>query len=365
MTLPGKPGGNCGDRLTDALDYLALSLTPGMNPRLARALRLREPIDAVLAHPGEHADLLDPPAREAMATGEARRRAERERAEAGRRGVQVVGLDDALYPPLLREIHDPPPVLYVWGTLVSDEGRRSIAIVGSRQCSPQGRALAHGLGREVSAQGVTILSGLARGIDAAAHQGALGAGGRTIAVLGSGLDNVYPGEHGELAASIAKRGAVVSEFSFGTQPWKGNFPRRNRIIAGWGPAVVVVEAGARSGALVTARVALEEGRDVFAVPGHPSQEMAAGANQLIRDGAALVRDARDVLEELGLAPRSDERSMSEEDGLLRLLTRDVPFSLEDLRSRSGWPAAQVLSRLTELELTSKVRRVQGALYVRN
>jgi DNA processing protein len=351
--------------LTEALDYLALSLTPEMTPRLARALSLREPIDGVLAHPDEHADLLGAPAREAIANGEAHRRAEQESAEAGRRGVRIVGLDDTLYPPLLREIHDPPPVLYLWGTLVPDEGRRSVAIVGSRQCSPQGRAIAHGLGRDVSAQGVTILSGLARGIDVAAHQGALGGGGRTIAVLGSGLDNVYPGEHGDLAVAIAEHGAVVSEFSFGTPPWKGNFPRRNRIIAGWGPAVVVVEAGVRSGALVTARLALDEGRDVFAVPGHPSQETAAGTNQLIRDGGALVRDARDVLEELGLALPPDARPSSEDDGLLKLLTRDVPFSLEDLQSRSGWPTAQVLSRLTELELTSKVRRVQGALYVRN
>ncbi len=352
--------------MTGTLDYLALTLTPDVRPCTVRALRERAPIADILAHPGEHADLLSPRAAQTIAQGEARRRAERQSREAERRGFEIVGLDDPPYPRQLKEIHDPPPVLYVWGRLVADEGWPSVAVVGSRAASPQGLALARQLGREIAASGVTVVSGLARGIDAEAHLGALEVRGRCVAVLGSGLDNVYPWENAPLAqAAVASGGAVVSEFPFGTEPWKGNFPRRNRIIAGWGPGVVVVEAAERSGALVTARLALDEGREVLAVPGHPFQEGAAGTNQLIRDGAALVRTASDVLSELGMEEVAVKQSDQEAEGLLQHFERDVPCSVEELQVRSGWPAALVLSRLTDLELSSRVRRGPGSLYVRN
>jgi DNA processing protein len=238
-----------------------------------------------------------------------------------------------------------------------------VAVVGSRAASVQGRTLARALGRDLAAAGATIVSGLARGIDTAAHRGALDAGGRTVAVLGSGLDNVYPPENAELADTIAERGAIVSEFPLGAVPYPAHFPRRNRVIAGWSRAVVVVEAAEKSGALVTARAALEEGREVFAVPGHPSQPGAAGCNQLIKDGAALVRGAADVAREIdlslpvapGLAPGDD---------VLGALRADVPSSLEELGRRSGLETPALLVRLTELELADKVRRLPGALFVR-
>jgi DNA processing protein len=207
-----------------------------------------------------------------------------------------------------------------------------------------------------------VVSGLARGVDSAAHRGALAGGGRTIAVLGSGLDRVYPAENGQLAAAVAESGAVVSEFPLGTGPRPEHFPRRNRVIAGWGVGVLVVEAAARSGALVTARAALDEGREVMAVPGHPSQPGSAGTNALIRDGAVLVRDAGDVAEALGLAwtPSVPMR----EDPLLDALPPGVPRSLDELAAAAGAPPAEVLVALARLELASRVRRLPGALYVR-
>jgi DNA processing protein len=222
------------------------------------------------------------------------------------------------------------------------------------------------MAHDLAAAGATIVSGLARGIDAAAHAGALEVGGRTIAVLGSGLDRVYPEENGGLAEAICRGGgAVVSEFPLGTPPFRGNFPRRNRVIAGWGRAVVVVEAAERSGALVTARLALEEGREVMAVPGFPGQKASGGTNQLIRDGARLVRHALDVAEELGLtlvaAPRGEDVS----DEVLAAVKREAPSSVEEIQERSGHTAAFVLSRLALLEMSEKIRRLPGALFVRN
>jgi DNA processing protein len=288
-------------------------------------------------------------------------------AEAERRGFRLVPLNDPDYPPLLRATHDPPLVLYVWGSLRPGEGQRCVAIVGARAATPAGLAVSRSLGRDLSGAGLTIISGLARGIDAAAHQGALDGGGRTVAILGSGLARLYPEENAALAERIASSGgAVVSEFALSAPPYKGHFPQRNRIIAGWGAAVIVVEAGLRSGALVTARLALDEGRDVYAVPGHPSQETAAGANQLIRDGAPLVRAAPDVLAEMRLDAEIPARhEADEEESTLRLLSRDDPATLDDLAARSGLCASALLQRLTELELDGRIRRVPGAFYVRS
>ena len=224
--------------------------------------------------------------------------------------------------------------------------------------------LARGMGRDLAAAGATVVSGLARGIDTAAHRGALDAGGRTVAVLGSGLDRLYPPENEALAGAIAERGALVSEFPLGTTPYPANFPRRNRVIAGWSRAVVVVEAAERSGALVTARAALEEGREVLAVPGHPSQPTSAGCNQLIRDGAALVRGAQDVAQEIGLLPLEVAPEAAPGDDVLAALRDDTPSSLEELGRRSGLETPALLVRLTELELADKVRRLPGALFVR-
>jgi DNA processing protein len=255
-------------------------------------------------------------------------------------------------------------VLYVRGTLVPGEGERALAIVGARAASAQGLALTRALAHDLAEAGLTIVSGLARGIDTAAHQGVLDTSGRTVAVLGSGLDRIYPEENTPLALAIAQSGAVVSEFPLGSAPDRKHFPRRNRLIAGWGRAVVVAEAAEKSGALLTAQAALEEGREVMAVPGHPGHRGSAGTNQLIRDGAVLVRGAPDVADELGVALPVHEEAAGE-DEVLEALARDVPRSLEELQVRCGRALPELLSHLTLLEVGAKVRRLPGPLFVRS
>jgi DNA processing protein len=349
--------------LDATFDLLTLSLLPGISTRTARALARRGRLEEQLARPGDHPDLIPAPAQQRLRSGQARREAQEEWRRAREMGIRIVGRDEPEYPALLREIYDPPPVLYVRGWLRAGEGGRCLAIVGSRAATPRGAALARAMAHELGAGGATIVSGLARGIDTAAHLGALDAEARTVAVLGSGLDRMYPQENARLATRIAGRGAVVSEFRLGAAPKPGHFPRRNRMIAGWGRAVVVVEAASRSGALATARVALDEGREVMAVPGHPSQAGAAGVNQLIRDGAVLVRHGADVAEELGLELASGAEA-DVEDTVLAVLSRDVPQNLEQLHERCGMEVPQLLARLGELELAERVRRLPGAVFVR-
>jgi DNA processing protein len=346
------------------LDHLTLALLPGLLPRAARALRARGRLGDCLARPDEHADLLSEAARTALRTGEARRRAEEEASRAAARGIRVADLDAPDYPAWLRRTYDPPPVLFVRGKLVAGEGELAVALVGSRVATPSGLAFARALASDLAEAGVVVVSGLARGIDTAAHAGALDARGRTVAVLGAGLDRLYPEENAALARGIETDGAIVSEFPLGTRPWKGNFPRRNRVIAGWGRAVVVVEAGAKSGALITARAALEEGREVMAVPGHPSQSTAEGTNALLRDGAALVRGAKDVLAELGLEAKA-VAPVEAEDDVLATLRRDAPRSVEEIQGLCGLALPELLSRLSELELHARVRRLPGSLFVRS
>ncbi|HUG53078.1 MAG TPA: DNA-processing protein DprA [Vicinamibacteria bacterium] len=356
-----------GERRPSALDLLTLALLPGVAPRAIRVLAGRGPLGDVLRDPAAHADQLGAEARSLLAKGEARRRAEAETRRAEGLGVRIVGWDDGEYPALLRRIFDPPPVLYVRGSLHPDEGERSVAVVGARAATPVGRALARAMARDLASWGATVVSGLARGIDTAAHQGALDAGGRTVAVLGCGIDRMYPRENAALADTLVGSGALVSEFPLGTPPLPPHFPRRNRIIAGWSRAVVVVEAAGRSGALNTARTAVDEGRDVMAVPGHPSQPASEGTNHLLREGAALVRHARDVAEELGFTvpapPRLPDEASS--DQVLGALRADAPLSLDDLQARCGLETPELLARLTQLELRDEVRRLPGALFVRH
>jgi DNA processing protein len=281
-------------------------------------------------------------------------------------GIRQVARQDGDYPVWLSRIYAPPPVLWVRGRLAAREGEHAVAIVGARAATRAGLAFARLLAADLAAAGLTIVSGLARGIDTAAHQGALDAAGRTVAVLGSGLDRVYPSENAGLARAITRDGAVVSEFPPGTEPWKGNFPRRNRTIAGWARAVIVVEAGEKSGALLTARAALEEGRDVMAVPAHPTLPSAAGTNALLRDGAALVRDAGDVLSELGLARSPAGAPVCEQHSpLLAAFVRGAPTSLEEIAARIALPVPELLARLSELELAGRLRRLPGGCFVRS
>lgn len=234
----------------------------------------------------------------------ARARAELERLRA--LDADLLALELPGYPALLAAIHDPPVTLSVLGALPRDD-EPHVAIVGARRATPQGMEVARTLGADLAAAGVTVVSGLARGIDRAAHEGALAAGGRTIAVLGSGIANPYPAQHTGLAERIAVRGAVVSELEPDASPSRHSFPQRNRIIAGLSLGVVVVEAGPRSGSLITTDLALQSGRELFAVPGSPSSPLARGPNRLLREGAHLVETASDVLEVLfGVQPRDDD-----------------------------------------------------------
>lgn len=336
---------------------LVVSRLPGLTPRAAAALARRGPVHEVLARPDEHHDLLGPAARSRL-----RRAATWEAAEADRRalvalGARVVAYDDATYPELLRHTADPPPVLYARGVW-PPPGGLAVAVVGARAATPGGCSRARELATGLAGCGVAIVSGLARGIDAAAHRGALDGGAWTAAVLGTGLDRTYPAEHAALADEVAAGGALVTEFPLGTPPRPGHFPRRNRIIAGLVAGVVVVEASERSGALVTAGLALDAGREVMAMPGVPGHPLARGTNALIRDGARLVRHAADVAREFDL-PAPDA---APEAGLLAALRH--PTSLDELVTRCRRPAPALLRELTELELSARVRRLPGALYVR-
>lgn len=345
-------------------DLLTLALVPGLTPRAACELLSRGPLADALSHPSDHADLVGQAAAGDLASGALRRAAEAELCAARRHGVELVGCDDSRYPQWLRRTHTPPLVLWVKGTLDRDEGARSLAVVGSRAASPLGHAFARRLAEDLAAAGIVVVSGLARGIDSAAHRGALDASGRTVAVLGSGLDRVYPPENQTLAAQVAAGGALVSEFPLGSRPWKSNFPRRNRTIAGWARGVVVIEAGARSGALSTVRAALDEGRDVMAVPGHPADPQSEGTNRLLRDGAALVRGPDDVLAELGIdRPRVGEREPADE--VLQAVPRGVPRSVDEIQERTGLAMPVLLARLATLELEGALDRLPGALYLRS
>lgn len=345
-------------------DLLTLHLLGGVTPRVIRLLGERTSISESLRHPGDHADVLPPAAVRAILSGSARRDAEREADVSARSGTRIVGIQEPHYPTLVRPSHDPPPVLFVRGTLEPEESERAVAIVGSRAATAAGRALARRLAQDLGAGGATVVSGLARGIDAEAHAGALDAKARTIAVLGSGLDRIYPREHADLATAITRNGAVVSEFPSATPPLPDHFPRRNRIIATWGRGVVVVEASLRSGALVTARLALDEGREVLAVPGHPSQPQSAGTNGLIRDGAVLVRDAQDVAGELTLPQRAVAEAGPSSDPVLRHLDPVAPRTVESIADASGLAPGPLLARLTVLELDGRIRRLPGPLFVR-
>jgi len=336
--------------------------------------RTLDDLDEVLA-------LLQVPSAAARAA-DLRRRAEAALEEARKRGIHVVSRDSPAYPGRLRKIPDPPPVLWARG----DAGpcRFEVAIVGSRFATPHGLEIGFKLARGLAGAGFGVVSGLARGVDAAAHRGALRSGGATIAVLGCGADVVYPPEHGQLAAEIAAAGALLTEFAPGVPPHGWHFPRRNRIISGLSLGVVIVEAAERSGSLITARCALEQGRSVMAVPGAVLSGRNRGAHALIRDGARIVEEARDIVEQLladwreefGLmSPGSDPGETSEagatpgpagllRDPVLRAMAPGETYGLEELAARTGIDPMALMARLTRFELGGWVLRVEGGRFVR-
>lgn len=295
-----------------------------------------------------------------------------------RLNVRVCTFFDPTYPVRLRAISDPPPLLYVSGTWPMSVDV-AVAIVGGRRATPSGQVVTERIAGELAERGITIVSGLARGIDAAAHRGALARKGRTIAVLGCGIDRTYPSEHRMLRRSIEEAGgAVMSELPIGAAPLNHHFPRRNRIISGLSLGVLVSEAAKGSGSLITAKLALEQGRDVFAVPGPVTSEACRGSNGLIKEGAKLVEDAQDVLEEIlpqldarlqGSLSRSDESTVPhgplgrEDAAVYEALSFDAQ-SVDALIERTGLHAATVVSSLLALELSGRVRQLPGQQYVK-
>lgn len=284
-------------------DWIALNMTPGVGPRVtARLLEHFGSAEAIFDAPRRELALLrlTPESIESIANRELYDRAESEIGKVRQLGAEILVLDDGVYPTLLRETFDPPVVLYVKGAWSDCLDRPCVAIVGSRRCSTYGQNAALMLSRELAQRGVTIVSGLARGIDAAAHRGALEAGGRTVAVMGTGLDQVYPRDHKKLADDILKhKGALVTQFPLGTPPVSENFPYRNRVISGLSLGTLVVEAAENSGSLITARLAMEQNREVFAVPGNITSRNSFGTNYLIKGaGAKLVQQWQDVAGEL-------------------------------------------------------------------
>jgi DNA processing protein len=269
---------------------------------------------------------------------------------------------DALFPERLRAIFDPPPALYVRGGGDPELlARRAVAVVGARSCSPYGSQVARMLGRELAAVGLVVVSGLARGIDGEAHRGALESGGFTVAVLGCGIDRDYPASHAQLSRRIEERGLVVSEYEPGVEPAPWRFPARNRIIAGLCEAVVVVEARERSGALITADFGLDEGREVFAVPGEITSSLSAGTNALLKLGATPLTSVEDVFEALGIerpAASSTVEVSAEAEQLLQLV-REAPAGADELATRGTLDAGSVSVALTELELAGLVAAADG------
>lgn len=285
-----------------------------------------------------------------------------------KQGISVLTWDDELYPPRLKEIEQPPPVLYARGEITLDD-HYAVAIVGTRRVTPYGRQIAEDLAAFLAGQGITVVSGLARGVDAVAHSAALKAGGRTIAVLGSGVDKIYPPEHLQIAEKMMKQGAVVSDYAVGTPPESANFPPRNRIIAGLSMATVVVEAGETSGALITAEFAAEQGREVFAVPGSILAPQSKGTNKLIQQGAHPLLSPQDLTQALNLTRTGDFKAARKaipadalEAQLLAALGAE-PVHVDEIRNATGLPIEKVSATLTLMELKGMVRQVGGMSYI--
>jgi DNA processing protein len=363
----------------DLLAELRLSLVPGVGPRIRGRLieRFGSARAALEAPPSElrAVEGVGPKLLASLVAAATSTAAEAELAVCREKAIQILPQSHADYPPLLRQIYDPPGLLFVRGS-IGPSDNMAVGIVGTRHPTQYGLRQATRLAESLARAGVTIVSGLARGIDAAAHRGALAAGGRTLAVLAGGVVKIYPPEHERLAAEVIEHGALVSEVSSTATLQGGMFPQRNRVISGLSQGVLVVEAGDRSGALITARHAMEQGRDVFAVPGRVEDRSSHGCHQLIRDGAKLVQSADDVLEELGPlfapAPRGDgsvvrrpaELQLNEiEQQVLAAIQLDAT-AIDQVVTTTGLPVAQVLSTVSVLEMRHLVRRLSGSTLVR-
>jgi DNA processing protein len=351
----------------EALDWVALSLVPGLGGEgYRRLLSAFGPPDRIRAAGlAALSAVVERKVAAAIADGPDGEILDQTRAWLAQPGNHLVTLADPDYPQGLLEIPDPPPLLYV-------KGRRellnqpALAVVGSRNATAQGKKDAQSFAEVLSASGLCIVSGLALGIDAAAHAGGLAGPGSSVAVVGTGLDIVYPAANRALAHQLAEQGAIVSEFALGTPSMAQNFPRRNRIISGLSRGVLVVEAAVRSGSLITARLAGEQGREVFAIPGSIHSALSKGCHRLIKQGAKLVESAQDILEELGWAAAIPVRAAGAADGeaphafLVHL--GHEPCGIDALVERTGLTAERVSSILLELELAGRVASLPGGLY---
>ena len=363
---------------------LCLSMTPGVGPKSFRTLveSLDGAVNVLQTAPSVLREIpgIGPKLASAIAAASTSVDIRDELQRCHDHKIQLMGIQHPDYPVRLQEIEDRPSTLYCRGQLVPHD-ELAIAIVGTRHASNYGLRTAEKLARNLASAGFTIVSGLARGIDAAAHRGALSAGGRTIAVLGSGLLNMYPPEHGELSLEIATRGAVLSEYPSLQPPKSGSFPQRNRIVTGLSLGVIVVEAAERSGALISARHAMEQNRDVFAVPGQIDNRVSSGCHQLIRDGATLVTCVDDVIEHLGpLASPAvanvagqdqatilhpSELQLNEQEMLVLQSVQAEPTHVDVIVSTTGLEVHRILSTLSVLEMKRLIRRVGGSEVCRN
>ncbi len=382
MTLPSATSQRLGD--DDTLHWLALVLTPGLGTkRTIDLLRQYGSAEAVLRQEPRVLESagVAPALAQSMASGcmfdEAARAVEELKAQ----GAEVVPLTDRRYPARLREIYDPPPVLFAKGRLELLD-TVMVAVVGSRRPSAYGVAVAERLGKDLGAAGVTVVSGMAKGIDTAAHGGALSAGGATVAVFGCGLDVIYPAENRTLAERIARDGLLLTEFPPGTPAHPQNFPIRNRIVSGLSEGVVVVEGKQYSGSLITARLALDQNREVFAVPGNITQPASFGPNLLIKQGAQLVQSVDDILDGIGADARARlarqrrlplPQPQAETEGpmshvavqVLSFLSVEKPVCLDDLVERLPHVSpSELIAVLFELEQSGRVRQLPGRSYVK-
>ena len=382
-------------------DWLALAMVPGVgSTHFVRLLaRFRTPGQVLRASQGALAEVVGPALAKQIASYADIVDLEKQERRMAEYDVRLITMNDAIFPPRLGEIYDPPLVLFTRGELLeSDEN--CVAIVGTRRATPYGIRMAEKLGRELAARGITVVSGMATGIDSAAHRGALEAGGRTIAVLGNGVDVVYPKQNADLMHAIIDQGCTLSQYPMGFDPHKGHFPQRNRIISGMTLGTVVVQAPLRSGALITANTAAEQGREVFAVPGEVGTNASQGPHSLIREGAKLVESVEDILVELNLsseiraalvepamaatanaasstsdsaptaaAPQSsggqgqNSSLSSPENDVLSVLAPNGSF-VDEIATACRLPVSETLSTLTVLELKGLVRQFSGKRFAR-
>lgn len=377
--FPAESDMPADDPERELLDVLRLNLVPGIGPRTFQLLleRFESPSAILNATVSQLQEVpnVGPKLAMSIVLHGTEQAAREELSRTRSAGVSLLIRDQPGYPPSLGRIPDPPNIVYCLGSLLPAD-QLAIGIVGSRHCTAYGRQQAHRLAQGLSRAGVTVISGLARGIDAEAHKGAMEAGGRTVAVCATGLGTVYPPEHVELANSIRQQGCLLTESPMDQQPKSGLFPQRNRIISGLSMGVILVEAGRNSGALHTARHAMEQNREVFALPGRVDSESSFGCLDLIRDGATLIRGVDDVLSALGplVAPvqrnatevvhRPAELQLSDQQRMILNFVTNEPVAVDEVMRAAGIETSRVLSTLTILEMKRLIRRLPGGFVQR-